>query len=85
MKTIRQKAEGYAQSFFFSETPDEWDYEELTNQLRKEEGDFCDMNDRLNREDIVIWEPFEDYNPSWVADQMDMMAFQLTELFEVEK
>ena len=32
MKTIRQKAEGYAQSFFFSETPDEWDYEELTNQ-----------------------------------------------------
>lgn len=80
---IEQKAQAYAMSFFFSFTPDEWDYEQLTTYLRKQEGDFNDMICEMNiEEDFAPWEPFEDSNPSWIADQMDMMVMQLTELFK---
>lgn len=75
----KEKAEGYAMSFFFSETPDDWGFEKITDYLREQDGTFDDMCDR---DDLQIWDVFAIYNPSWVADQMDMMAFQLTELFK---
>ena len=74
------KSEWYVRNFFFSLTPDEWSYEELTNYLRKQEGTFDEMD--LDCESLAVWDPFEDYNPSWVADQMDMMVEQLSMLFK---
>lgn len=79
---LRVKAENYAISYHFSFFPENMSYEDLTRFCRLEEGDFNDLAERLNLEDeLVAWEVFEDYNPSWVADQMDMMVKQLTETF----
>lgn len=73
-------------SFFFSFVPDEWSYDDLTHYLRLQDGDFNEMVSNLNLEDeLAVWEPFEDYNPSWVADQMDMMVAQLWESFSGSK
>jgi hypothetical protein len=79
--TIRKKAENYAMSFFFSFTPDGWGFEELTDYLRKQEGAFDEIED-FDEDELAVWEPFEMYNPSWVADQMDMMASQLEDTFK---
>lgn len=80
---LKKKAENYALSFFFSFVPENWSYEDLSNYLRQQEGDFNDMICELNLdEELAPWEPFEDMNPSWVADQMDMMVFQLCEVFK---
>lgn len=78
---IRQKAEGYAMSFFFSFTPDEWGFEELVDYLNKQDGAFDEIQD-FEEDELAVWEPFELYNPSWVADQMEIMANQLTDLFK---
>ena len=76
--------EGFAMSFFFSFTPDDWGFEELTTYLRKTNNDTVyDMACDLNREDeLSAWEVFEEHSPHWLADQLEMMATQLTELFK---
>ena len=79
---IQEKAQNYAVAFFFSFVPDEWSNEDLLNFLRKQEGDFEEMTSDLNvEEELCVWEPFENYNPSWVADQINIMTMQLTDLF----
>lgn len=74
------KSEWYVRNFFFSLTPDEWSYEKLTDFLRKQTGSFDDIED--DGDIPTVWEPFEAYNPTWVADQMDMMVQQLSMLFK---
>ena len=74
------KSEWYARNFFFSFTPEDWNFEELTNFLRKQEGTFDEIENL--GDELVAWEPFEAYNPTWVADQMDMMVQQLSMLFK---
>lgn len=74
MLSIRQKAENYAISFFLSEWPEELAFDDLLEKLDKQaKYDYSSP--------IVIWEPFEDEEPSWIADQINIMAYQLTELF----
>lgn len=80
--TLKEKCQSYARSYHFSFTPEEWGYEELSDHLRRQEGTFEDMANEMNLDELCPWEPFEDYNPSWVADQMDMMTSQLEELFK---
>lgn len=80
--TIERKAQAYAQSFFFSFTPDNWTYKQLIQWLRKH-GNDCYLDvDTTEMEDFAVWEPFETYRLSWVADQMDMMVAQLQETFK---
>lgn len=76
---FQHKCESYAQMFFFCETPDKWSYSELIEFLQKQEGGFDEIADM---EDLVVWEPFEEFNPQWVADQMNMMVMQLKETFK---
>lgn len=71
-------SEWFARNFFFSITPAEWSYEKLTNLLRDNE----DIFETTDCEFLTPWEPFEDYNPSWIADQMDMMVEQLSMLYK---
>ena len=81
---LTRKAENFAQSFFFSFTPDEWSFEELTDYLRASQEDSIeDLAVCLKRDqdDLAVWERFEDMNPSWIADQMDVMVFELVETF----
>lgn len=73
MKSIRQKAEEFALSFFLSDYPQK-DFEEILAKLDKQE--IWDYSS-----DIIIWEPFENNEPKWVADQINIMAYQLAELF----
>ena len=74
MTSIRQKAEQYSLSFFLSEWPNDLTFDELLEKLDKQEQyDYSSP--------IVVWQPFEDEAPSWVADQINIMAYQLTELF----
>lgn len=81
---IKTKAEKYAMSFFFSIVPDDWSYEDLTHHLRNTNEDTVEqMAYMVNQEEYLnVWEPFEHYNPSWIADQMDVMSQQLEDLFK---
>ena len=79
--TTELKSEWYARNFFFALTPNSWSYEQLTDYLRKQEGTFLELEE-METDELCAWEPFEAYNPTWVADQMDMMVEQLSMLYK---
>ena len=79
--TLKEKCQSYARSYHFSLTPENWSYEQLTDYLRKQEGTFLELEE-METDELCAWEPFEAYNPTWVADQMDMMTTQLEEIFK---
>ena len=75
MKSIQQKAQDYAIDFFISLHPENLDYDNILEQLSK-------LDDWQYHDDaIIVWQPFENETPTWVADQIEIMALQLTELF----
>lgn len=80
-KTRELNSEWFARNFFFSLTPDNWSFQQLLDFLYKFEESFDEMYDEQG-DMPTVWEPFEDYKPSWVADQMGMMQAQLSMLYK---
>lgn len=82
--TVKEKAQNYSREFFLAISPLEWSFEDLLYHLRKSDEDTVyEMACELNHEDdLAAWEVFEDYNPHWLADQIEVTAQQLEGLFQ---
>ena len=75
----------YALMHFLSQIPDTDDWDEAIDQV-------ANMHNIVTPEDVdpdefeeslpVVWEPFENYPTSQVAEWIQDMADELTELFE---
>jgi len=63
MNTLRETAENFALNQWLSDPPCHLTYQEILDQIRSEEY--------LEGDDIVVWEPIEDYSGEWIADTIE--------------
>ena len=63
MNTLRETAENFALNQWLSDPPCHLTYQEILDQIRSEEY--------LEGDDIVVWEPIDDYSGEWIADTIE--------------
>lgn len=69
-KTIKEKAQDYALSFFLADYDPSLPFDDIVEKLW--EGD----------EDVVVWEVFDNRGTEWVVEHMCDMVESLTRTFE---
>lgn len=65
--------EAFALGHFLSEFPDEWDYDRVLETL--------EANDDDCRDNIVVWEPYEDWGVGVLCEAIDDMKHDLERIF----
>ena len=63
MNTLRETAETFALNQWLSDAPCHLTYQEILDQIRSEKY--------LKGDDIIVWEPIEDYSGEDVAEMIE--------------
>jgi hypothetical protein len=63
MNTLRETAEIFALNQWLSDAPCHLTYQKILDQIRSEEY--------LEGDDIVVWEPIEDYSGEAIAEMIE--------------
>lgn len=69
--------ESFALDHFLTEYPEGWDFDRVLETL-EENDDDC-------RDNIVVWEPFEDWDRAQLCEFMDDMRVDLERKFMVKQ
>jgi hypothetical protein len=68
----QDKIERFALCYYLSEFPDKLEYEKVLDLIMDED------------DEISVWQPFEDYESSWVVDHIEEMVVTLNCFFAEE-
>lgn len=69
--------ESFVLNHFLSEYPEGWDFDRILETL-EENDDDC-------RDNIVVWEPYEDWDRSQLCEAIDDMRVDLERKFMVKQ